>query len=70
MYPVLRMSEAYYIAAECLKDSDPKRAIELLNTVRYNRGLNHESNNLPANKDMIRFSSYKSLNKNICNFSK
>ena len=48
MYPVLRMSEAYYIAAECLKDSDPKRAIELLNTVRYNRGLNLESNNLPA----------------------
>ena len=39
IYPLLRMTEAYYIAAECLKDSDPKRAIALLNTVRENRNL-------------------------------
>jgi len=39
IYPLLRMTEAYYIAAECLKDSDPKKAIELLNTVRENRNL-------------------------------
>lgn len=37
--PVLRKSEAYYIAAEALKDSDPERAIELLNLVREARNL-------------------------------
>jgi len=37
--PVLRKSEAYYIAAEILKDSDPERAVELLNLVRENRNL-------------------------------
>lgn len=37
--PVLRKSEAYYIAAECLKDSNPKRAVELLNLVREARNL-------------------------------
>lgn len=39
LYPMLRMSEAYYIAAECLKDSDPKQAVELLNKVREARNL-------------------------------
>ncbi|MCI7256737.1 MAG: RagB/SusD family nutrient uptake outer membrane protein, partial [Prevotella sp.] len=39
IYPLLRMTEAYYIAAECQKDSNPKRAIELLNIVRENRNL-------------------------------
>lgn len=65
MYPVLRMSEAYYIAAECLKDSDSKRAIELLNTVRYNRGLNLESNNLPETltADEIQTEIYKEYQK-------
>ena len=38
-YPILRMTEALYIAAECLKESDPKRAVELLNEVRENRNL-------------------------------
>lgn len=37
--PVLRKSEAYYIAAECLKESNPKRAVELLNLVREARNL-------------------------------
>ena len=37
--PVLRKSEAYYIAAEILKDSDPARAVELLNLVREARNL-------------------------------
>lgn len=39
LYPLIRMSEAWYIAAECLKDSKPTEAIALLNTVRENRGL-------------------------------
>lgn len=39
VFPVLRKSEAYYIAAEILKDSDKARAITLLNTVRSYRKL-------------------------------
>lgn len=39
IYPLLRMSEAWYIAAECLEDSDPKKAVDLLNEVRANRNL-------------------------------
>ena len=37
--PVIRKSESYYIAAEILKESDPDRAIELLNLVREARNL-------------------------------
>lgn len=39
LYPMLRETEAFYIAAECLKDSDPERAVELLNEVRDARNL-------------------------------
>ena len=39
LYPLLRMSEAWYIAAECQKSSNPKAAIALLNAVRENRNL-------------------------------
>ena len=39
LYPLLRMSEAWYIAAECQKNSNPKAAIALLNAVRENRNL-------------------------------
>ena len=37
--PVFRISEMYYIAAECLAKSQPTKAIELLNTVRSRRGI-------------------------------
>lgn len=37
--PVLRKTEAYYIAAEVLKDTDPAQAVKLLNTVREARNL-------------------------------
>jgi hypothetical protein len=36
--PAIRLSEMYYIAAECSYDADPVRAVEYLNTVRRNRG--------------------------------
>lgn len=39
MIPLIRMSEAYYIAAECVEDTAPARAVKYLNLVRYNRGL-------------------------------
>lgn len=65
MYPVLRLTEAYYIAAECLKNTNPTKAIELLNTVRTNRGLNLDSNMLPDNltADEIQKEVYKEYQK-------
>lgn len=37
--PLLRLSEMYYIAAECLAETDPVQATALLNTVRTHRGI-------------------------------
>lgn len=37
--PLIRISEMYYIAAECLKTTDPGAAIGYLNTARANRNL-------------------------------
>lgn len=41
--PVIRKSEIYYIAAEALKETNPVRSIELLNTVRENRNYTEEN---------------------------
>jgi hypothetical protein len=38
MIPAIRLSEMYYIAAECAYDTDPAGAVAWLNTVRRNRG--------------------------------
>lgn len=43
--PMLRITEMFYIAAECLADSDPARAMLYLNTVRHKR-------NIPENLDL------------------
>lgn len=37
--PALRLSEIYYIAAECTYDSDPTQAGAYVDSVRYNRGI-------------------------------
>lgn len=37
--PLIRIPEMYYIAAECLKESDPAKAAEYLNVVRSSRGI-------------------------------
>lgn len=37
--PLIKIPEMYYIAAECLRSTDPGKAIEYLNTVRRSRGL-------------------------------
>lgn len=39
VFPLIRMTEAYYIAAEALKESDPQKSIELLDAVRSQRNL-------------------------------
>ncbi len=36
--PIIRVSEMYYIAAECLKESNPQASVDYLNYVRLNRG--------------------------------
>lgn len=38
LMPLVRISEAYYIAAECLRKTDIKQAVEYLNVVKKNRG--------------------------------
>lgn len=37
--PMLRISEMYYIAAECAKTSDPVKAVDYIRTVQTQRGL-------------------------------
>lgn len=37
--PLIRMTESYLIAAECLADTDPVKAIGYINDIRTNRGL-------------------------------
>lgn len=39
MAPAIRLSELYYIAAECTYDTDPAAALDYFNTVRSNRGI-------------------------------
>jgi hypothetical protein len=40
MAPALRLSELYYIAAECTYDTDPAKATSLVDSVRLHRGIN------------------------------
>ena len=63
IYPLIRMTEAFYIAAECLKTSDPAKAVGLLNAVRDNRGISLYplSENLTA--DQIQDEIYKEYRK-------
>lgn len=37
--PAIRLSEMYYIAAECTWDADQAKALGYVNTVRFNRGI-------------------------------
>ena len=49
--PAIRLSEMYYIAAECTYDTDPALAAQYLNTVRFNRGMGVPLN--ISNKDEL-----------------
>ncbi len=44
------MSEPFYIAAECYKNTNPKEAIRLLQVVRENRGLS--ADNFPLSENL------------------
>lgn len=48
--PAIRISEMYYIAAECLKVKDAGEALELLNTVRKMRGITDKLTGTDADK--------------------
>lgn len=78
--PALRLSELYYIAAECTWDTDQAKALGYFNTVRFNRGIGTPLN--VTSKDQFLnellkearkefygegqiFYMYKRLNKNI-----
>ncbi len=63
LYPLLRMSEAYYIAAECLKNTNSARAVQLINTVRENRGLQLEALSTELNAEQIQNEIYKEYRK-------
>jgi hypothetical protein len=45
LIPMIRLSELYYIAAECSFDTDPDQAWTYFNTVRLNRGIGNALNN-------------------------
>ena len=57
------MTEAFYIAAECLKESDPQRAIELLNEVRDARNLSAYPLPETLSSDQIQEEIYKEYRK-------
>ncbi len=63
VYPLIRMTEAFYIAAECLKDSNPTRAIELLNEVRDARNLSAYPLSETLTSDQIQNEIYKEYRK-------
>lgn len=44
MIPAIRLSEMYYIAAECTFDTDAAKAWDYFNTVRFNRGIGTKLN--------------------------
>jgi hypothetical protein len=48
MAPAIRLSEIYYIAAECTFDIDPTKAWGYFNTVRLNRGIGTTITNEPS----------------------
>ena len=62
-YPLIRMSEPYYIAAECQKQSNRSRAVELLNIVRENRNLSLFPLSTDLTADQIQQEIYKEYRK-------
>ncbi len=62
-YPLIRVTDAYYIAAECLKNSNRAKAIELLNTVRENRNLSLFPLSEDLTADQIQNEIYKEYRK-------
>ena len=47
---LMKVSEVYYIAAECLEDTDPAQALTYLNTMRHRRNLSDLATDLSADE--------------------
>lgn len=52
--PAIRLSEMYYIAAESIFDTDPQKALEYFNTVRFNRGIGTPLSAVATKDDFLR----------------
>jgi hypothetical protein len=80
MAPAIRLSEMYYIAAESIYGTNPAKAWEYFNTVRFNRGIGttlDESSGVTFITEILKeyrkemyaegqmFFAYKRLNRNI-----
>ena len=63
IFPIIRLTEAYYIAAEALKDTDSKKAIEYLNLVRSHRKLSEFPLSETLTPDEIQKEIYKEYRK-------
>ncbi len=63
IYPLIRMTEAWYIAAECQKNTNPARSIALLDEVRANRGLSYFPLSPDLTPDQIQEEIYKEYRK-------
>lgn len=63
IFPIIRLTEAYYIAAEVLKDTDPAKAIEYLNLVRSHRKLSEYPLSNTLTPDEIQEEIYKEYRK-------
>jgi hypothetical protein len=53
MAPAIRLSEMYYIAAECTFEIDPVKAWGYFNTVRLNRGIGIAVSNEPLKETFL-----------------
>lgn len=53
MAPAIRLSEMYYIAAECTFDINPEKAWGYFNTVRLNRGIGTAITNQPLKETFL-----------------
>lgn len=62
-FPLIRKTEAFYIAAEILKDSNKDRAIELLNMVRSHRKLSDYPLPLTLTPDEVQTEIFKEYRK-------
>ena len=52
--PAIRLSEMYYIAAEAIFDTNPTKALEYFNTVRFQRGIGTQLTSVASKEAFLR----------------
>ena len=58
---MIRLPEMYYIAAECLLDTDPAKAMDYYNKVVTNRGIDALTNPADLTQELINTERYKEM---------